>query len=145
MIDYPAFDHRAHCRLPGVDPARFHPQHGVDSHTYRNTKKLCTGGGKVPACPFLAECREYGLTHAVHGIWGGFGETERKELRKARRIVPEPLSMGVIASVPNTRAHKSRVDWFALRACDVCGKEMRPKTLPRHRREQHRQREREAS
>jgi hypothetical protein len=132
---YPAYDDTAHCRLPGVDRDRFHPPVGTDSHTHSNTKKLCTGGGKVPACPFLEPCREYGLTHAVSGIWGGHGERERRRIREARRIVPEPLSMASMAAAP--RSEQPRPDWFALRACDVCGQELRPKNLPRHRREQH--------
>lgn len=131
---YPDYDGTAHCRLPGVDRDRFHPPKGVDSHTHRNTKALCTGGGKVPACPFLDGCREYGLTHSVHGVWGGIGEKERKEIRHARRIVPVPLSMSVVPNSPQARA-----DWFALRPCELCGKEMRPQTLRRHRRDIHRE------
>jgi hypothetical protein len=128
---YPAFDDRAHCRLPGVDAERFHPSQGTDSHTYANTKKLCTGGGKVPACPFLAECREYGLTYNVSGVWGGIGEKERRRIREARRIVPEPLSMGLIAQVPNTR-ERERQRWVGDSPCPECGKGLHPKGLRRH-------------
>jgi hypothetical protein len=52
---------------------------------------MCNGGGKVPTCPFRDECREYGITHAVGGIWGGYSEDERKAARKARSIVPNRL------------------------------------------------------
>lgn len=133
---YPDYDDTAHCRLPGVDPERFHPPKGVDSRTHATTKKLCTGGGKVPPCPFLAECREYGITHSVSGVWGGIGDYERKQIRKERRIVPEPLSMGVIALVSGSREVRA-TDWYTRRPCTSCGKEIRTRNMSRHLREQH--------
>lgn len=135
---YPNFDDTAHCRLPGVDPGRFHPPKGTDSVSYGITKKLCTGGGKVPACPFVDACREYGLAHAVHGIWGGIGDKERKRIRAARRIVPEPLSVGVIAGVPNSREQPAP-DWYTRRPCVVCGSQVRTRNMTQHMRETHEQ------
>lgn len=134
MSDYPAYDSTAHCRLPGVDPARFHPPTGVQPHTLSVTKKLCTGGGKIPACPFLEPCREYSLHNAISGIWGGLGSVERRAIRRARRIVPQPLSMGVIAAVSRSEA---RTEWFTVKPCPECGKEMNPKTIRRHIRSVH--------
>lgn len=84
-------DETAHCREPGIDPERFHPAKGSNGYTVDATKKLCTGSSFRPPCPFLDKCREYGITHSVHGIWGGLAEDGRKAARKARRIVPAPL------------------------------------------------------
>ena len=184
MSAYPPIDNTAHCRRPGVDPERFTPRQGANGHTVNNTKALCNGGGKIPACPFRDSCREWGVTHAVAGIWGGWAEDERKAERKRRRIKPAALSfardLALVAPGPapsergshgnwtGVRRHErhkqplcadcrafrnaarkakreeksaaraaARGDGCALRACDVCGEEMRPSSLPRHRRRKH--------
>lgn len=97
MSDYPPFDGTQHCAQPGVDPERFHPGRGANGSTVEQAKVLCKGDGTHPPCPFLDGCREYGVTHSVSGLWGGWGENQRKEEQKRRRIVPEPLSFGDIA------------------------------------------------
>jgi len=129
MSAYPPIDDTAHCRLPGVDPERFHPRKSENQHQVRTTKAMCNGGGKVPACPFRDKCREYGITHNVSGIWGGFGEDERKAERKARRIVPDPLLFST--SLPITRTTTDEYThgtWGGVRrherahqpVCDAC-------------------------
>jgi len=133
----PEYDKTAHCRLPGVDPARFHATpRSAHWQTISVTKKLCTGGGKIPACPFLDKCLDYGLNNAVSGIWGGLDEVERSAERKRLRIVPEPLMMTVIAPTRG-REPRERADSFALAPCPECSKEMRPKSIRRHLRETH--------
>lgn len=38
------------------------------------------------ACPVQAECLEWSLTTCQDaGVWGGLGEDERREIRRARR------------------------------------------------------------
>lgn len=135
-VPYPAYDKTAHCRLPGVDPARFTPTTDRQTHSLSVTKKLCTGGGKVPACPFLEKCLEYGLAHDVHGIWGGLGKNGREKEREARGITPEPLSTGAVIAIASSPEWK-RVDSFALITCPDCGREMSPKSVRRHLREKH--------
>jgi hypothetical protein len=133
----PEYDATAHCRLPGVNPARFHATpRSAHWQTISVTKKLCTGGGKIPACPFLDKCLDYGLNNAVSGIWGGLDEVERSAERKRLRIVPEPLMSTVVASPPSSQS-RQRADSFALVACPECSKEMRPKSMRRHLRETH--------
>lgn len=36
-------------------------------------------------CPFLSECREWGLAHEDHGIWGGLGPVDREYVRAVRK------------------------------------------------------------
>lgn len=36
-------------------------------------------------CPVVAECREHGISHEAHGIWGGLSENERRRARRQRR------------------------------------------------------------
>lgn len=130
MSAYPAIDDTAHCRRPGVDPERFHPPKSINGDYVRTTKAMCNGGGKIPACPFRDACREWGITHAVSGIWGGFAEDERKAARKARRIVPEPLlfSSSLPISVAPRQDGNVHGTWGGIarhaRAgespCDVC-------------------------
>lgn len=43
-------------------------------------------------CPIQSACLEYGLRHAVDGIWGGTTRTERVELRRERGLTPRSLS-----------------------------------------------------
>lgn len=135
-VPMPIYDQTAHCRLPGVDRARFHPRPREHHQTVSITKKLCTGGGKVPACPFLDKCQEYGLANAVAGIWGGLDERERAAIQGARRIVPQPLLSTTIAPTRG-REPQQRADSFALAPCPDCGREMRPKSVRRHLREKH--------
>lgn len=53
------------------------PQTGHDSV---KAKKIC---GR---CPSLESCRDYGLKHEEHGIWGGLTPVERNEIRKKRGL-----------------------------------------------------------
>jgi WhiB family transcriptional regulator, redox-sensing transcriptional regulator len=40
------------------------------------------------ACPAVRVCREYALTQAeLYGVWGGLGETDRREVLARRGIV----------------------------------------------------------
>jgi WhiB family redox-sensing transcriptional regulator len=46
----------------------------------RRAKRVCAG------CPVRAECLEWSLvTCQDAGVWGGLGEEERREIRRARR------------------------------------------------------------
>lgn len=43
-------------------------------------------------CPLQSACLEYGLRHAVDGIWGGTTRAERVELRRELGLTPRSLS-----------------------------------------------------
>jgi hypothetical protein len=90
-------DDGAHCRQPGVDPEWFFPRPGaIDSSTAAQAKRICNDWPSGEPCPFRAPCREYGIRNAVHGIWGGLSENDRKAERKRRGIVPQPVSSGAV-------------------------------------------------
>lgn len=59
-----------------VDPEAFFPEKGGSP---RDAKRICAG------CPVRGECLDYALEHGLIGVWGGTTETERREMRWARR------------------------------------------------------------
>lgn len=80
-MPYPRFDGTQPCLE--LDPETFFPVTSRD--TYFNLLKarpVCAG------CPFLAECRDYAVSHDVHGFWGGMSRAERIEERKRLGIAP---------------------------------------------------------
>jgi WhiB family redox-sensing transcriptional regulator len=48
----------------------------ADAEGVEVAKAICGG------CPLLRPCTAWGLTHAVHGIWGGLTEGERAYLQR---------------------------------------------------------------
>jgi WhiB family redox-sensing transcriptional regulator len=72
----PEWQHRGACR--GLDPNLFFPERG---ESVKEAKAVCA------RCPVRAECLKYALeNHELHGIWGGFSERERRQLRRQRRL-----------------------------------------------------------
>jgi len=68
---------RANCL--GVDPGLFFPERGGDSEA---PKRVCRG------CTVREECLEYALANGERfGIWGGFSERERRNIRRRRRRI----------------------------------------------------------
>jgi WhiB family redox-sensing transcriptional regulator len=47
----------------------------------RIARKICAG------CPVLDLCREWGLHHERHGVWGGLSESDRRIERRKRKII----------------------------------------------------------
>ena len=76
--DPTGWEAEAHCR--GSDGLLFFGPHGFESKRDRATreeaaKRICAG------CPAMEACRAYALEHGEHyGVWGGLGETERRQL-----------------------------------------------------------------
>jgi WhiB family transcriptional regulator, redox-sensing transcriptional regulator len=64
-----------------TDPEIFYPETAKEEALNRHTVKSICGH-----CEFQAKCLEYGLTHEVYGIWGGMGESERRALKRRRRL-----------------------------------------------------------
>lgn len=59
-----------------------------DTTVYENKpilKKICN------SCLAKDECLDYALHHNVQGFWGGTSEFERKMMRRALGIIPEPV------------------------------------------------------
>jgi WhiB family redox-sensing transcriptional regulator len=70
------------CR--GVDSSLFFHtdnERGIARERRENRAKAICG-----SCPVLARCRQHALSaEEPYGIWGGLGETERRELVHQRR------------------------------------------------------------
>jgi hypothetical protein len=64
------------CR--GMPPEWFYPEQGQNMARIR---VICDG------CPVKALCREWGIHHEHHGVWGGLTERGRRIERRRRAIV----------------------------------------------------------
>jgi WhiB family redox-sensing transcriptional regulator len=103
----PTFDGTQICMK--VDPEIFFPElhpnevsEPGDQRRYKaavkNAKELCNG------CVHLVPCLEYALLNAVEGIWGGTTETERKHLRRLRKINnPQSVTLFINEAVKQKR------------------------------------------
>ena len=79
----PKFDGTQPCASPGVDPELFFPETPEDIyHNTRKAKAICN------TCVFVEDCLEYALDNDVVGIWGATTPTERKNIRRSRRLPP---------------------------------------------------------
>ncbi len=85
------FDDRAWRRLAAcrdVDPAVFFPigLTGEAIERIDEAKAICRG------CPVRLVCLQYALaTHQDDGVWGGYDEGERRELRRRWRRLGSPV------------------------------------------------------
>jgi WhiB family redox-sensing transcriptional regulator len=71
-----------HSRCIGEDPELFFPVGSTGSALAQTARaiEICEG------CPVRAECLEWALeTCQDAGVWGGLGEEERRQIRRARR------------------------------------------------------------
>lgn len=82
---YPAFDGTQAC--VDVDPELFFPSPTTGVERTPQAVAVCGH------CSFKRECLAYGLTHGVHGIWGGTTAATRDEIRRQHRIQAEPVSL----------------------------------------------------
>lgn len=81
MTRYPAFDGTQNCASTPTD-SWFQDESDNTYQDIHTIRRICG------TCGFLEPCREYALHHAVHGIWGGTTEYERRRLRQKRNIIP---------------------------------------------------------
>lgn len=47
------------------------------------------------SCSMQAECLDYALHVGVQGVWGGTTEGQRRQMRRALNIIPEPTALAV--------------------------------------------------
>jgi WhiB family redox-sensing transcriptional regulator len=66
-----------------LDTADFYPED--DAEVSNQVRITCS------MCPVLDECRDYGIRHEMHGVWGGLTNTERIAMRKHLRIRYAPF------------------------------------------------------
>lgn len=61
-----------------TDPEQFFPEKG---NRNREAKQMCA------QCPVRKDCLGYALDrNEQHGIWGGYSDRERRQLRRDKRI-----------------------------------------------------------
>jgi hypothetical protein len=49
----------------------------------KSAKSICH------SCQHIVECAEWGIRKETHGIWGGLTDSDRRKIRKERRITLE--------------------------------------------------------
>ena len=82
----PTWQHHARCRPdhPGgtYDPELWQPvgTTGLALEQIEEAKTICW-----TQCPVRTECLNAALAHAEVGVWGGYSEDERREMRLADR------------------------------------------------------------
>ena len=70
-----------------VDGDLWFPDKGGDSRSIGVAKKICH------QCIHRLECAEWGVNNERFGIWGGLTESDRKVIRRKRRIIlPKEIS-----------------------------------------------------
>jgi WhiB family redox-sensing transcriptional regulator len=74
---------RGLCREVGVE--LFFPDGAGDADIYSFARKICSG------CVVRQECLEWAIKHEDHGMWGGTTPTERKKLRRQRKIILQEI------------------------------------------------------
>lgn len=77
IVKYPRFDGTEGCA--GMDLNLFYPE--ADKHVRPEVLDACNN------CPFLNQCREWGLASEEHGVFGGLSARQRRRIRTARRQV----------------------------------------------------------
>ncbi|UJP39353.1 WhiB family transcriptional regulator [Cellulomonas palmilytica] len=58
------------------DPELFFPASTRHVAQVAEAKRVCSG------CPAQRDCLAFALTHAVHGIWGGTSEADRRAIQR---------------------------------------------------------------
>lgn len=84
-MKYPDFTN-AKCKEIGLE--FFFPEVSAVPEETKMVKRLCN------SCPVLELCREWGLHHERHGIWGGLSPLQRKAIRKTRNIIVKEIISG---------------------------------------------------
>lgn len=78
-IKAPYFDGTQPCAQ--TDPDLFFPDNAGEAHKRKQiVKTICS------SCDFQAACLEYSLQNEVLGIWGGVLESERRRMKRYRRV-----------------------------------------------------------
>jgi hypothetical protein len=78
-IRAPYFDGTQPCSQ--TDPELFFPSStGEANKSKKLIRMICN------SCEFKEECLEYSLTVDVYGAWGGYLETERKNMKRQRKL-----------------------------------------------------------
>lgn len=94
----------------GLDPALFFPELG---ETGEEAKAVCA------QCASKERCRDWGIRHERHGIWGGLSEEERRIIRRKLGIKVQVPSVTLVASC-GTAAGYRRHRREGTPVCQAC-------------------------
>lgn len=78
-IKAPYFDGTQPCAQ--TDPELFFPETAGESNKIKRVVKQICGH-----CEFQTECLEYALVNEVVGIWGGMLDSERRVIKRHKRL-----------------------------------------------------------
>ena len=104
-------------------PDLFFPAPGRNDQA-EAARHICGG------CEFRDPCAAYAITRDVFGVWGKTTERERKEIRRARGIVPVPLSLSEASGIRRSnftrepRKHPGHGTWGAIGRHERAGERM---------------------
>jgi WhiB family redox-sensing transcriptional regulator len=70
---------RGLCREVGLEA--FFPERGEEHVIYSLARTICSG------CEVKEKCLEWAIRHEDHGMWGGTSPTERRQIRRRRKII----------------------------------------------------------
>jgi len=99
MVQYPEWTGDEPCRQ--VDPEIFYP-----TPTQASTRALVNLiKATCQSCPTFEACREWGLHHEEHGVWGGMLPNHRDMMRRTMGIQLQPPTLSMNEGVRrNVRA-----------------------------------------
>lgn len=98
MATAPSFDGTQPCLK--VDPEMFFPElpeHPTAADKREHAVMVTAAKAICNSCKFEDACLTYALYNDVTGVWGGTVDSDRRAIRKQRRI-PPPKPMSVITS-----------------------------------------------
>lgn len=72
-----------------IDTELYFPEHG-QTLEHDQAKNACF------SCPVQAECLEWSLHHEEYGVWGGYGQKARSDMRSERGITLAAPEVGVM-------------------------------------------------
>lgn len=89
MMPYPQPQELAVCKDDPAWVVEGYEQNST-SHIVQEMIRRCK------TCPLVIQCREWGIAHERHGVWGSTTAEDRRQIRKDRRqIVVDPQNAWV--------------------------------------------------
>jgi hypothetical protein len=73
----------------------------AQSEEVKIAKSICN------SCVHKTECRQWGLEHEKHGIWGGLAENERRPIRQRLNIIVKEVGFADVTASVGDSSHQS--------------------------------------
>ena len=91
-----------------ADPELFFPENAESPNMVRYAQTMFCN-----SCPVRAECYEFGMRTASHGIWGGVLVTQQPKQRLSPKLHPLPAREGALVQpVRKGRDTGEQLVWF---------------------------------